>query len=77
MQQTKNNKQKINIFTESDGSFSWRKAGTAIIFFVFAYSVIGYLHCNNFKELPSTYIMLIGLVITFYFTKDKIRNIKI
>lgn len=66
-----------NIFTESGGVFSWRKAGTAIVFIVFAYAVIGFCHKHNFDELPGSYLGIIAGVFGFYFFKDVINNITV
>jgi ABC-type uncharacterized transport system permease subunit len=64
-------------FAESNGVFSWRKAGTAIVFFVFGYACIGYGHKHNFNELPMSYISIIAGVFTFYFLKETVRGIKV
>lgn len=67
----------LNIFKNSDGSFSFRKGGTALCFLLFAYSVIGFLHTHKFDELPAGYLGILFMVFTFYFGKDVIDNIRI
>lgn len=64
-------------FKEKDGSFSWRKTGTALCFILFAYSVIGYLHTHKFNELPNSYQAIITMVFTFYFFKEVINKINL
>ena len=61
----------------SNGLFSWRKFGTASVFIVFAYACIGYLHANNFGELPMSYIGVIGGVFAFYFAKNTVDGLRI
>lgn len=63
------------IFTESSGTFSWRKAGTALCFLLFAVSVIGYSIANNWAELPASYIAIIAGVFIFYFAKRPLENL--
>lgn len=65
----------LNIFRDRDGSFSWRKGGTALCFFLFTYSVMGYTIKHGFDELPNSYLIIIGMVFTFYFGKTAIDNI--
>lgn len=70
----------MNLFffiKEKDGSFSWRKTGTALCFVLFAYSVIGYLHKHEFNELPNSYQAIITMVFTFYFFKEVINKLDI
>ena len=64
----------MNIFRESNGVFSWRKAGTALIFILFAYCVSGYCITHNWDEIPGTYQGIIAMVFFFYFAKEGIRN---
>ncbi len=64
-------------FIDASGTFSWRKAGTAIIFFTFGYACIGYCHKHNFDELPMSYIGIIAGVFTFYFLKESVRGLKV
>ena len=66
-----------NPFLENSGVFSWRKAGTAMIYFVFAFSVIGNQIANKFDEMPASYYTIIAGVFGFYFMKDVFRNVKI
>ena len=61
--------------TDSDGSFSWRKAGTGLCFLLFTISVIGYLIKHGFDELPDSYMYIITLVFVFYFLKKPLENI--
>ncbi len=58
----------MNIFKDSSGAFSWRKALTCISGLIFAYAVIGYLY--GLRKLPTAYIIIISGVFTFYFTKE-------
>ena len=67
----------INPFTEKDGTFSWRKTGTAICFAVFATACIGFLITHNFDALPNSYQGIIGGVFVFYFGKRMVEGIKI
>jgi hypothetical protein len=60
-------------FAEPDGSFSWRKTGTAIVFIIFAIACYGYL-AFGWKELPESYTGIIKLVFVFYFLKDGLRQ---
>lgn len=64
----------MKIFTDKDGTFSWRKAGTALIFFLFAYCVAGYCITHNFDEIPGTYQGIIAMVFVFYFAKESLRK---
>lgn len=64
----------MNMFLDKDGTFSWRKAGTALCFFLFAYAVIYFLHAHNGAELPYTYSGMLLLVLTYYFAKDRLRD---
>ncbi len=65
-----------NPFLEN-GEFSWRKAGTAICYMVFATACIGYLITHGFDELPKTYQGIITAVFISYFGKDVLRKTKI
>ncbi len=67
----------INPFTEKDGTFSWRKTGTAICFSTFATACIGFLITHNFDELPGTYQGIIAGVFVFYFGKKLIDGKKL
>lgn len=62
-------------FQESNGTFSWRKAGTALCFLLFAFSVIGYNFKHNFDQLPDGYLIIISGVFVFYFMKKPVENI--
>lgn len=62
-----------NPFIENSG-FSWRKAGTAICYFVFAVACIGYLIANKFGELPGSYQGIIAGVFAFYFLKEGVKR---
>ena len=64
-----------SIFTESSGTFSWRKAGTALCFLLFATSVLGYNIANNWEELPASYMAIIAGVFVFYFAKRPLENL--
>ena len=61
---------------DPDGSFSWRKAGTGLCFLLFAFIVIGYCITHNFNELPSSYLVIIGMVFTFYFAKQPLSKLE-
>jgi len=65
------------VFSEPDGSWSWRKTGTAICFVVFATACIGYLITHSFDELPTSYQTIIGGVFVFYFGKKLIEGKKL
>lgn len=67
---------KINLymFKESDGTFSWRKAGTALIFLAFTYAIIGWLHTHHFDELPPSYMFIIGGVFGLYFVRKSLNS---
>ena len=65
----------LHIFLDVDNTFSWRKAGTALCFLLFAFSVIGNQFKNNFAELPDGYMVIISMVFAFYFFKDPISNL--
>lgn len=62
----------MKIFQESNGVFSWRKAGTALIFFLFAFVVIGFEF--GLVEIPGSYQGIIAMVFAFYFAKEALRN---
>ena len=64
-----------HIFAEPDGSWSWRKTGTAICFLVFATACIGFLITHNFNELPKSYQGIIGGVFVFYFGKKFLAGV--
>ena len=64
----------LYVFKEPDGTFSWRKAGTALIFFVFAYACIGYLHTHNFDEFPVSYMGIIAGVFALYYFRKRINK---
>jgi len=64
-----------NPFVESNGTWSWRKTGTALSFLSFTYAVIGYCHTHNFDELPTSYLAIIGGVFVFYFGKKVVEGI--
>jgi len=66
----------MKLFLE-DGEFSWRKAGTAICYFVFATACVGYLITHSFDELPQSYQYIIGGVFAFYFAKTLVRSTKL
>ena len=63
---------KFGIFSEKDGSFSWRKALTGTAALCFLFSVIMYIF--GFKEIPPTYQAIITMVFVAYFVKDKLRG---
>lgn len=67
----------LSIFAEKSGIFSWRKAGTAIVFLIFAFACIGYGFKHNFDELPASYLSIISGVFAFYFFKDVINRLSI
>lgn len=56
---------------------SMRTIGAFMAYILFAFCVISYEVANDFKELPNSYLVIIGMIIGFYFAKDTIRNIKI
>lgn len=58
-----------------EGVFSWRKALTALVAFIFAFVAIGYEF--GLKEIPDSYQMIIAGVFAFYFTKEIFENVKI
>lgn len=60
---------------EGENQASWRKILTALTALVFVFSCIGYQF--GLPQLPKSYQALIGVVFTFYFTKELIDNIKI
>lgn len=65
----------MKIFYDLDGTFSLRKAGTALIFILYAYCVGGFCITHCFNEIPLSYQGIILMVFTFYFLKDrKLRN---
>ncbi len=64
-----------NPFLEKDGTFSWRKAGTAMIYFLFAFLVIGFAIIERWKEIPASYMAVFYLVIAFYFAKEGVRTL--
>ena len=66
-----------HIFSELDGSWSWRKTGTAICFLVFATACIGFLITHNFDPLPDSYQGIIGGVFIFYFGKKLMAGKKL
>lgn len=70
-------KQSFGIFTESTGSFSWRKMMTALCVSTFSFAQIGYLIEYKFKELPAAYMAIDAGVFAFYFLKNSLDNIKI
>ena len=63
------------LFTEKDGSVSWRKIMTAVASFCFAFSVMGFLF--GLPELPASYQAIISGVFVFYFGKEIMRKVKI
>lgn len=67
----------MKYFADKDGSFSWRKAGTAICFILFAFHVIGQQIVTNFEPLNVEDAAIISGVFVFYFFKDTVRNIKV
>ena len=67
----------INPFKETDGQFSWRKAGTALCFGTFATACIGNLITHGFDELPKSYIGIIAGVFVFYFGKRFLEGMKV
>ena len=67
----------IHPFKEKDGTFSWRKTGTAICFTVFATACIGFLITHGFDELPKSYQGAIYGVFVFYFGKRIIEGKKL
>lgn len=64
-----------NIFSEKDGTWSWRKIMTGCALFIFSFAVIGYLIVNNFKELPPAYMLSLDGVFLFYFGKKVIDRV--
>jgi len=64
------------VFTEK-GEFSWRKLMTAGCLFLFMVSVLGNQFKNDFAEMPSAYLAIIGGVFGFYFMKSFFRNVNI
>lgn len=63
------------LFTEPDGSFSWRKAGTGLIYLVFAFACVSYIAANGWKtELPASYMGIIAGVFAAYFLKKRLRG---
>lgn len=63
------------ILGESENRFSHRKIISFTAVMLFSCAVIGYLVVNNFRELPSSYMILLSMVFTFYFAKKTIENI--
>ncbi len=64
----------FNEKTKNGDVFSWRKAGTAMIFLVFGFAVCGNQISTKFAEMPTSYLTIIAGVFVFYFGKDAIRN---
>jgi len=64
------------LFAEADGTFSWRKAMTAIVSVTFAVCAIAYAF-HWAQELPASYTAIIAGVFIFYFGKDVISKIGI
>jgi uncharacterized membrane protein len=64
------------IFSDPDGSFSWRKTGTALCFILFAYCVISFTITHKFAEIPSGYEVILGMVFTFYFAKNSLSQVR-
>lgn len=67
----------FNMFTDTDKTFSWRKAMTAITSVTFAAACIGYVYFDWVRELPAAYTAIIAGVFIFYFGKDVISKIGI
>ena len=63
-----------HIFTERDGSFSWRKAGTALCFLLFFICSLGNVIANHWAQLPDGYLIIISGVFAFYFLKKPLEN---
>ena len=63
------------LFTEKDGSVSWRKIMTCIASLCFAFAVVGFLF--GLPELPASYQAIISGVFVFYFGKDMVRKLKV
>jgi hypothetical protein len=66
-----------NIFSDKDGTWSWRKIMTGCALFCFMIAVLGNLIVNDFKELPVSYWGTIAGVFVFYFFKNSLGDIKI
>jgi len=64
------------MFSE-DSWFSWRKGITFIAAILIVAAISGYLIKHGFEELPTSYIVLLGSIVAFYFGKDAMRKIKL
>ncbi len=60
------------MFEEANGTFSWRKALTALSGLVFTAACI--VNLSGGPVLDSQYLMIIAGVFTFYFFKDKMSG---
>lgn len=61
-------------FTGKDGNVSWRKIMTCGALISFMTAVVGFLITNDFKELPTAYMVTIDGVFVFYFGKTVARK---
>jgi small neutral amino acid transporter SnatA (MarC family) len=60
---------KLLFWENMKSKFSWRKALTALTGLSFSFACVGHQIANNFKELPMSYLTIMGGVFVFYFGK--------
>lgn len=64
-----------HILFDANGHFSWRKGLTLLAALLFAFAVIGY-EIGKFKELPESYMIIIGGIFGSYFFRRTIDALK-
>ena len=67
----------MKAFQEDDGSYSVRKFGGYMSLIILAYLIISYTIANDFKEVPTAYLVSIDTIVVFYFFKKAIGDVKI
>lgn len=59
-----------------NSEYSVRKVGGYIAILLLCYLIVSYTIANDFKEVPSSYLISVDVIIAFYFMKNSLRDIK-
>ena len=66
----------VDFLKDRDGTYSVRKFGGYSAIVLVIYLVVSYTIAHDFKEeVPNSYMVVIGGIISFYFVKTGLRNL--